>query len=277
MIALQSSAQATDKGGKKRTFLWKEWRENRLLILVCPLLYIVFVVLGVESQPMSTPWVMDPAACQFLLIFMLLLSAVLTGAAMAAGEIGAGTLGFLTSLPMSRNRIYWTKTGSLLAIHLLSAALTVLAYTGIVWTGSITGVFTHQLGFWSLMANNAPMFLLIVGASITIFFAASMISMLTDRPVVAVIVSIITTVIWLDIIFTVPFTETGWMHEIYPYGAATCHAAFGLIALYAAYQIFVHGESLRTSKRFHILWRILLLDIGLPVAAIVSAFVWLMH
>ena len=94
-----------------RSLIHKEWRQRRMLLAVCSgwMLCCVFYVVAYEwTHQFRAP----VAAFSTASLLYALFAAIFLGMKTALGEQTLGTLGFSLSLPVSRQRLAWTRLAS---------------------------------------------------------------------------------------------------------------------------------------------------------------------
>jgi ABC-type transport system involved in multi-copper enzyme maturation permease subunit len=111
--------------------LWKEFREQRYVLLACLTTVAVFAILGQSFHLLNhDEWT---STSLYMLYMLWPLAGLLCGCGIFSTEIGSGTMTFLTSLPVSRGRVWIAKAVSgaliLVATVLGTLALWALAAT----------------------------------------------------------------------------------------------------------------------------------------------------
>jgi ABC-type transport system involved in multi-copper enzyme maturation permease subunit len=254
----------------------KEWQQQRILIVWSVALMIALFVgdvalSGLESTT-GRHFLLDDNAMELLVIVTCYLSAAICGSAIVAPEVGAGTVQFLSSLPIRRNAVWWVKTAVTAAIY----AVTV--FSVFACTCLLIGV-AHEFGiaesassfFTHVIRPDWPTFL----PAVSVLVAGALVTMLLDRTISAVMVTalfsigagtVIATVADRLNIWTPDFSSTFWICCITPLATIS--------GLYVSHQLFVKGETLRTAKRLKILTVACLCDLGIVAAALFAAY-WL--
>lgn len=121
-----------------RALLWKEWRTQRAIVavgfglaLVVPLLLSAWVLAAGGGRGL---WVAADMAPFVTAVIVWPLLAAIAGAATGSDELAQGTLGFLLSRPVSRRRLWLTKSlmGALAVVAVLAFSFGVSALFNVV-------------------------------------------------------------------------------------------------------------------------------------------------
>jgi ABC-type transport system involved in multi-copper enzyme maturation permease subunit len=264
-----------------KTFYWKEWREGRLGILWAPLLTLVLLAMASvynldALQHRQNMDLVDAGATEGLILILWFFSAILCGASMMAPEIGSGSLQFLSSLPISRRRIWWTK----IVVGLVTLALcivgTALAYYVGYSIAFHVGAFDRPinrivLDFLSTAPWQLPLIIL------PLFSLGALVTMLVDRTITALVGTIITAAVFgsLIIYFISQFgNAVGNSGNIILQGMLTLTVPFFLSI---SYRTFMRGETLKTSNRFKVAIPGFLADVVIVFAALLISVIWILH
>jgi ABC-type transport system involved in multi-copper enzyme maturation permease subunit len=242
-----------------KPLIWKEWRENRLIIFWAILLTALFITVPVVGTKIEHG---NPISAEdFLQItqFVWLVAALLCGSTIIAPEIGAGSLQFLSSLPVSRAKVWLTKIGVglvIMAASLAGSMLFLLAFSAI-------GPSHHWVTDGSIFSgSHITNILETFGCCLPLFAVGVVLSMLTDRTISALMASIVVSaVLYLLIVWLVTqilMVINGGNDVTFDFGyqlnsliGAIALAALGLFGL--SYRLFVDGETLKTGKRYVVL------------------------
>jgi len=255
------------------TLAAKEWRENRIIIGFAALLVAVIPIvptLGVLTH-LSLP--IPQSDLLSILLSICGVCALYCGSVIVAPEVGNGSLQLLSTLPISRRQIWWTKIGMGLLVMFASMVVCSIVMILITMLGlSMNLVSTGQT--LTPAEYVTAQVLVALAATVFLFSVGSVVTMLSDRTLSALIGSVVTAVtiylltIWTvgEILLILPHrqtiefgTHTGQLNILI--------AVFVLITLIlfaASYRLFVSGETLKTNKRFR-----LLIPYVAPSAAIV--------
>jgi len=226
-----------------RALVWKEWREQRAVVLAGLLLAVAlppFLLAGMSLMGSRVDIIGLAQALPMVYAGLLWpLLAAAAGAGTVASEVGNGTLGFLLSRPASRARIWWVKTATALMSIVVVAAGTLgiaAAFRALVGSGgrSAGGGIAEEPGLLVLLA----------AISVVFFSVAAFLSTVLERAMtaaaggVAVSLAIVAAIggIWarLDL---VPTLEAEWLTlEFF---------LAGLAILPASLYVFARGELLR--------------------------------
>lgn len=224
-----------------KMLFWKEWRELRAL----PLGAAVAAATLMIGLKVVTRWpgeVFPATGSLFgILVGVWLLFSAVAVAGTVAQENGAGTLQFLSSLPVSRRTVWLVKSSAALAALLASQISSTIVWVVLcaLWAPSRT----HSLTGWpwpGILAS-ALLFMLSVfaiGLAISPFF---------DRALSAVVAAIVAALA-IESLFVSIFTKYDGSH-----GFPLLFTLVGLsIPTFAAisYWTFTRGEALRDGRRF---------------------------
>lgn len=226
-----------------RALAWKEWREQRAVVLTGLLLAVAlppFILAGMSlmGSRVDTGGLAQALPVVYAGLLWPLFAAA-AGAGTIAAEVGNGTLGFLLSRPASRARIWSVK----IAIAFLSAALVAAGSLAIAAAfGALAG--TNRSAASGEFAASPGILVLLAAISLVFFSAAAFLSTLLERTMtaaaggVAASMAMVTAIgaIWtrLDL---VPRFEPEWLTLEYLFA--------GLAILPAALYVFARGELLR--------------------------------
>jgi ABC-type transport system involved in multi-copper enzyme maturation permease subunit len=279
MIAEQTKSRRTQRRFGL-TLLWKELIENSLLVVWIELLMVAFYVVLMKFV---FPDAGGPAVginnAVLLLILTCFFSAALTSSSMVSQEIGTANLQFLSSLPISRKKIWWTKVTSALLIHLFSmvAAITIFVYfyqitANFSQVQGTTIVYTQSVGQASLshlLSENWFVPILTLG----VFSIGALTTTLLDRTVTAVFICVISSALVAAVAGSIQsvLNESHYC-IVWAFLAASAFASLG-----ASYRVFHDGETLKTSKRAAILLNIALWDILPIVGALIVGCLWILY
>lgn len=240
-----------------RSLVWKEWREQRPIVLSGILVAIVLPVLILAATVLASTSDRVVASAQIVPLFYVAvlwpLFAVAAGATTITSDNSPAQLGFLLSRPAPRWLIWATKIGTGLAGFALLIAVSELLVRGL---GAATGApamstlapipdFVSGPGVRVLLPALVLGFNLVCFASAT-FFASAM-----RRPlIVALLAGIVAVVHWVST------TAVWWLIDYMP-GGDLVFAAFALLGalalfagcgLAASLTVFVRGELLHGSR-----------------------------
>lgn len=232
-----------------KQLFWKEWRELRLL----PLGATLVVALALGAVKATTRYYHDPFPIPTDVLVVLFagwpLFAVLAGAGLFSQEIGAGTLAFLSSLPVSRHTLWWVKTTTALGALLLSLITTGLTWTVLCWLWSPQS----PLGIWNGVLSGHERFiemLSFVGVvTLALLFCLSVslaVSPFFDRSLTASIFAVLACV-------AVALSHSGIVSGVRHGDGALWATLLALsVPLFGAvsYSTWTRGESLRGPKRY---------------------------
>jgi hypothetical protein len=275
MIATQTNRRPPVRTSIVRFLLRKELAEGRLLVLWTAALMAAVLVLYASLTLLTggeDGTKLDPQSSEVPLVLMFFVSAGLASSSMVSPEIGGGNLEFLTTLPVSRNTVWWTKVGSALLVHILSLIAITAVYYLFLLVVSSAGLFyrdphiilndTRSQQLWCVP-------LLTFGA----FGVGTVMTMFADRTLTAVLTTSI-----IVIAASASFASLGsTLEKGHQWVVPALIGLLSVIALGVSRTLFVHGETLRTSKRFTILLDIGIWDFLPIVVAVIIALVWLMY
>jgi len=193
-----------------RALMWKEWREQRpivitglgLALLLPPLL---IAGAGVMRREVNLATLADAVPLTFVLVVWPLLAAA-CGAATVSNEIGDGTIGFLLSRPASRPRVWLIKVGTallaLLAIVAGSAVVTV-AFRALVGGGSRGLALDPLLGLGSIDVAEAFVGVALAGCMLLLFACAAFFSTFLSRAMTAAAAGVVAALAIIAAVFLV--------------------------------------------------------------------------
>jgi len=222
-----------------RALAWKEWREQRPVILsglVLAALLPLFLIAGASGMARSANLAdlagLLPAAYALLLWPLF---AAAAGATTVAGEISDGTLGFLLSRPLTRARVWAVKTTvAAMGVALIAAgsALVALAFS------RISGIRA------SMFAEAATAAASTAGFAFLTFACATFFSGIVSRTITAAaggIAAALAILVGLSFVWSAvglsPALEPGWI--------GLDMLLTGLAVLCGALYVFNRGEMLR--------------------------------
>lgn len=230
-----------------RALLWKEWREQRLVVaagLVVAAL-MPFIIEGASRLGSRRPVadLMPQALMIAYALFLWPMLAGVTAGATIAGEIGERTIDFLFSRPVRRSTIWGAKVAMAIASFaaIVAGSIGILAFVGLPLRAEISLPALDLPGMTGIV-------LLLAAAALTLIFACSVFfSSLLSRPLHATLLGIFSAVLLLAAIALVwsrldlmPALEPQWM-------ALDVLLSAGLLLL-CSLVIFTRGESLRDGR-----------------------------
>jgi len=232
-----------------KALLWKEFREQRQLILAAWLLALVLPLFLVAGMAAGTPdyefGALGPMVSAVLMMFVWPVFALATGATTVAADMADGSLGFLLSRPVSRSRIWATKVAAgaaAMALVVFGSAAIAMAFDYLV-----SGRFRLLGGDVSFNPNQAALplasFTLLFGA---LFVGAHYCSLFFRRPLAAALAGVVVSFSMVTVVSTL------WIFFVRPAGrgadiffgaGAAGGVPLALIGLLiSAWWIFSHGE-----------------------------------
>jgi ABC-type transport system involved in multi-copper enzyme maturation permease subunit len=267
-----------------KALLWKEWRELRsagpLSALFAFLIVILLAVYDFQygQHNIRAHGRMDVSlllsGIEIMIPAVPVLGAILIGAGLIAPEVGSGSLSFLTSLPMSRRKIWSSKL--LAGICAIVCSLTGAAAGGLVGIVLLRLVAKVHIG-WTELPDHGTV-LLYAATLIGGFSVGLMVSALFDRTVGAATAGIFLAV-GLFALLAAQYQIALAAGGVNGPKVATLSVGAVLLAitgtlLRGSYRAFTRGETLKTGWRFveaalgitEVLWWLLLFPI--------VAFLW---
>jgi hypothetical protein len=231
-----------------RALAWKEWREQRGVVLaglataIClPLIAIAGSALSARGVDIPGSVELLPAAFAFLLWPLF---GAACGASTIAGEIGEETLGFLLSRPVTRARIWAIKVASGLAGFGAIVA-------GSLVVGKIFGLATGAAGsqaFLSAMLEpfrfQGPQGLAVASALLLLFSASVFFSTLVSRAMTAAAAGLALSLLILAGI-VLYWSRMDLVPRFEPELLAADILLAALLVLLGSRYLFVRGELLR--------------------------------
>jgi ABC-type transport system involved in multi-copper enzyme maturation permease subunit len=259
----------------------KELIEFRLHILWAVVITIVLLLGsvalgGISSSDISLQGerpapVLDLSTVEPPLLSAMFLTALLCGSTIVSPELGKGTLQFLASLPLSRHRIWIKKITSAFAVFVFST-LCILA----VWYGMLVmeTLALHRPSdiaintFRDVMKDTWP-FLCI---SIPVFTISTVMSSIFDKTLTTMMISTVVSAVVGWLILETTTILGSWTPDV-----SECLPAYLVVlcipaSLYVSHEVFVHGESLKTTRRYLVLARTVFFDIGLVTLSLFAAY-----
>ncbi len=228
-----------------RALGWKEWREQRSLVLA-----------GLAASAMLPPLLIAGAAAMQLKLDYAALSetmlitlaalvwpsfAAAAGAGTIAGEIGEGTLGFLLSRPVSRARLWFVKV--LLAGS--TVGLIVAGSMGMVWAFMTVAGSQGLEELLALSLENDVASLLnpitFAGALLVLFASATFFSTFLSRALTAAAAGVGLS-LWLVLVTFLLWSRLDLEVHIQPELLATQLFVAGILILGASLYLFARGE-----------------------------------
>jgi len=234
-----------------RALVWKEWREQRSLMVAGTALAATLPLLMFVVATMTLPRVSGQGLADVtMLAFVLMLWPMFVAAAAAgtfANEATGRTTGFLLSRPVSRSRIWLAKVGLAAGAALIVVAASLVVGQLLQWVVGAPGAAEASLVVLRGYLGRTEDLVAGVPSLFLCFCAATFLSARVARPFAAAIGGLATTVAMLAMIaFLAPrvgllsSVQSSWV------AAETTLAAAVLLAL--SRRQFVRGESLTTSS-----------------------------
>jgi ABC-type transport system involved in multi-copper enzyme maturation permease subunit len=263
-----------------RQLFWKEWRENRLLIVWAALLTLAVLAACIaynvaEGPPDSTDLV---SSMEGFLMGVWLVCALMPSSAMVARETGSGGLQFASSLPISRAKLWWAKLIVAIAIMLVCICVSSILYALVYAAAGHMHRVTPPLKDSVNDAKDNVSWLSCL--MVCVFAVGALVTMLFDRVVSAVMISIVVATTMFVIIACacslpqLQFTsDNGNMPVVLLMVIALPIIP---VCLNASYQTFVRGETLLTRLRFKVAFSTLLQSMAIILSALALSFRWLL-
>jgi ABC-type transport system involved in multi-copper enzyme maturation permease subunit len=257
----------------KRLF-WKEWSELRMIIVMSTLLMFLLTVGYIYYGYHDAPVVKKASADIFLPMYVLFccLPAALCGASMVAPEIGSNTLQFLTMVPVSRHRIWWTKIAAALTVTFASDVAAALLMYLVYLIANRMQLLSPQ-GLNEYVVSQLELIAVVIAVTVPVFAVSAAATTLFDNTIVAlfgVIVGLVGSIVEIWTVVNLLRTDQPVTTIVVAF-LAICNIA---ICFNWSYKIFVHGETLRTSKRFKLMFDGSVDIVAIVVAAVIS-YAWL--
>lgn len=226
-----------------KALLWKEFREQRQLILAAWAIALVLPLFLVAGMAAATPSYELAALGQMLPLVLMMLVwpvfALAIGAMTVASEMSDGSLRFLLSRPVSRSRIWATKVGVAAASYVLvvlgSSAIAVLFDYTVSGRSRLLS-FDRDLGLSVIAA--VLIGALFVGAHYcSLFFRRPLAAALAGAVVVGAMAAVVSA-LWM--VFVQP---SAWARQVYwSLGASTGIPLATAGLLFAAWWVFSRGD-----------------------------------
>lgn len=226
-----------------KALLWKEFREQRQLILAAWAIALVLPLFLVAGMAAATPSYELAALGRILPLVLMMLVwpvfALAIGAMTVASEMSDGSLRFLLSRPVSRSRIWATKVGVAAASYVLvvlgSSAIAVLFDYTVSGRSRLLS-FDRDLGLSVIAA--VLIGALFVGAHYcSLFFRRPLAAALAGAVVVGAMAAVVSA-LWM--VFVQP---SAWARQVYwSLGASTGIPLATAGLLFAAWWVFSRGD-----------------------------------
>jgi len=260
-----------------RSLFRKEWRELRGIRCISPVFAIAAILLFEMMDRLAwgrRVWHVDSGLAHQVATVVWVLCAGVIGASLVVPEVGSGTLQFLSSLPVSRARLWTAKVAASVASIIMCAIWVTLGLVvSLALLGETHGAYSAS-PFASVEGDPTPA---IVAAGLGAFACGLLTSTLSDRTSGASVAAILLFLSFAAVLGSVGqsavcnFFVT---HSITPFDPviAAIEAAIVILCLLGgAYYGFTGGESLKTGKRYWEVARgigaVALVVIVLPVLA----------
>ena len=260
-----------------KALVWKEWRENSVLIPASALLMAVLfvgMVSYLHSMRSDTRLFVNPAEVfQPLLLLFWSIPAALCSASMVASEVGNGTLQFLSSIPASRSKVWWAKALTAACITALSFAVSAAIFIALYFLFESIGLLKQP--FVSAMQMNGGVTIggLLVAAPI--FAVGTVATVLADRTIKALLLLLGLAAGFWFVLYLIAESIQNYLFDR-PSLPVLIAVAIVLCLVYSN-RTFVTGETLKTSRRFTILLDMRILDFFAVLAALVISYLWLIR
>ena len=233
--------------------IWKELVEQRYVpVAYAGLLTTIIVVWFVMGNFMASHGGgandrLDFESAVQLLFGAIPLSGLLVGSSAISNEVGSGTLSFLSALPVSRARIWWSKIIAGLSTAGMSTAMMIAAFS--ICIACLFGhkELGHAVSVMSVGYDGGWEVWTVIGLAFLIIFALSnLVSLFCDRPMAAAGISLI---FGLSGIFSI--ANIAGIRD--PYDLSGVLVGIGYVSfviLTTSLLIFNRGEMLRSRQRF---------------------------
>jgi hypothetical protein len=244
-----------------KELVWKELRENRMIIAFAAMLTFVFFLVPALAviTHQSTP--IDLQVFVMVTLVVWVASALLCGSSIVAQEIGSGSLQMLSSMPISRKDIWWTKIGAGMLIMVGCIVASTLTMTSLCSVGTLLEIVAPGMSTIDWIPGNDNTFG-VLAATIPAFAVGAVVTMLADRTISAFMAaSVVGVLLYLGILSVV----TELLYLFNGYSTVTFDQGYQLDTLIGmvvfvtvalltmSYKLFTCGETLKTAKRYKIL------------------------
>jgi ABC-type transport system involved in multi-copper enzyme maturation permease subunit len=258
-----------------KSLYWKEWKENGTVILMSALLMAVLFAgtLAFGRYSFGTPAHQVQASFfEPLVLLFWAIPAAMASTPIIASETGSGTLFFLNSLPITRNKIWWVKITTGYCITFLSFivsgavffALFAFASTlDLIASGSVTDLLDGDMTIYIILSGTI------------IFSAGAIATVVTKRTVNALVLIVIITVFILLIVGEVTrvFTYLPASDDLPAFCASI--AVSSTLCLVYSNRTFVLGREFVTSSQFRLVWAPGIFDFLVIFVALIISYLWL--
>lgn len=260
-----------------KRLIWKELVEQRYIPAAYALLLmtvlVVWNIMGayVAAHGGDSTDRLNPQVAVMVLTFTLAGCGLIPGGIIISQEVRSGTIEFLSSLPVSRAKLWWSKVAGSLIILTASIFLVTVVFTltvvclfgsaGLAAIGS--GELIHDL------QSEGPFSIFM--AIVYLFGVSILASTLTDRPIASIGLALAAGIALPA--FSVLILSLIHVDNVSNLYCEIC--LYGVLAVYsAAYLVFRHGGQLRSGRKFIICGLVLLLFSipGVITAAVVEVY-----
>jgi ABC-type transport system involved in multi-copper enzyme maturation permease subunit len=228
-----------------KQLLWKEWMEQRVLLLSCAAGIVFLLVFMVRVDTVGAVMRdVAPAVWTFL--------GIIAGCGLFTTEATSGTLQFLTTLPVLRAKVWLAKimVGGSCVLLMTAVCAPIWAYVSRVAYAEHYGS-AAPTDYWSEFGYGLAYVLF--G-----FTLGLVVSPLADRVATSLLTSVFGAILVTMIAHGLSVTYSPGPTPMAPAIYLTFILVSIAVFLAASYRTIVHGESLRSSRRFRIAGPILL-------------------
>jgi hypothetical protein len=245
-----------------KLLFWKEWRELRTLPLMALACFVSLLMIAFVFDHFFEHKGPDISGSIASFAFVVVLFWYVISSTVLSQEIGSDTLQFMTVLPVKRSTLWWVKlagafTASMATIVLLSAAW--FAVGGMAYRPEIISFFhltsndtSGQQALKECYVTTISIFVLVMS-----FACGICASPFFDRAVSATVAAIFFGIFYvsaaMDVLGLNKEHSVGRFSSSKFIELAIVFSIFALTPLFVtSYQTFVHGESLKTLRRFRV-------------------------
>jgi ABC-type transport system involved in multi-copper enzyme maturation permease subunit len=263
-----------------KSICWKEWRESRAVIPFSVILMAVLFVGAIsleryslaqqERQLQLVSW----DTFEGIVLVFWCIPAALCSASMVSNEIGSGTLQFLSSIPISRNRIWWAKLATGLAVLTLSAIASAAIFAAMYQAAFVLGFLRDSFA----IAINDLSVPTIVGilVALGIFAVGTLATVITER-MITTLVTVVVLTVCCGLAVLVLSNVFGRGTTLASLVQICLFVVAGFVCLTFSNRIFVKGESLKWPQRFSAVWNSRILEFLAVIAALVISYLWIIR
>jgi ABC-type transport system involved in multi-copper enzyme maturation permease subunit len=255
----------------------KEWHENRAVVPMSALLMTVLFCLSLVYRHYATgsgqPELQASTLFEPLLLIFWAIPAALCSTSIIASEAGAGTLQFLSSIPISRNKVWCAKMLTAFFVVALCALFSAAVFSGLYEVAVATRIIGQPLNEAIRTDGGALMLGLFV--SLPIFAIGAVATVLVDRTITAMVLLIVISAVISIVIMGVSNLVQTTISAAFPTTFILVLLTIAVSLLFSN-RVFVRGATRVGPENFKI-FLAPVFDVIVLGGAIWFSIYWLMH